>query len=369
MKKVVTIGGATQDVFIKHENSKMLQIYTKRTRKAFLIFEEGSKIEIKNLSYSTGGGATNAASSFSRLGFSVSTIIKMGDDQQAEMIIKKLKKEGVDTSAISKTKELNTGVSIIIPCLSGDRTVLAYRGANTSLQKEDLNEELIASCDQLYITSLSGESSKLLPYITTLAKKHNVPVAINPGISQLAAGAPQIMESLPNIDIFILNAQEATEFMCTLTNLDTKLMRELQNESTIPEQKDAPQLMATTIRHQGLCFSIHQYFQEILKRGPKIVVVTNGKEGVYVATNNKIYFHPSIKTNTVSTLGAGDSFGSCFVASLALGESIEKAIINGVINSSSVIQYLDAKTGLLTLDELAKQAKQSKRKHITIFPL
>jgi len=369
MKKVVTIGGATQDIFIAYQNPQMLKLYSKKRKKDYLILEEGSKIEIENLRYSTGGGATNSAASFSRLGFLVSTILKVGDDNQADLVIEKLKQENIDTSYIVTSKDLHTGTSIVIPSISGDRTILAYRGSNSQLKKADIVQDLIADADQIYITSLSGQSSKLLPYITQLAKKHKVPVATNPGISQLAAGAPELQESLAHIDIFILNSEEANEFMSTLIKLDATLKHRIQNTTNTLEQTNAPQLLKSPIIHQDISFGLNHYFTEILKRGPKIVVVTNGEEGVYVAYKNQIYFQPSIPAAVVSTLGAGDSFGSCFVASIASGKSIEEAMLYGVINSSSVIGYLDAKTGLLTRNELEKRAAQITTKRIIKFPL
>jgi len=394
--KVITIGGATQDIFITHKDPKMLRLYSKKTKKEFLILEEGSKIEIEGLSYHTGGGATNAGTSFSRLGFEVSTIFKIGNDIQAELVLKKLTEENVDTSHVSKTSKLHTGTSIIIPSITGDRTVLAYRGANTQLKKADINEPLIADCNHLYITSLSGNSAKLLPYIIKLAKKHNIPIAANPGSSQLAAGAAELRESLKHIDIFILNSQEANIFMHTLAQANQQLKHQIsrrRQDAVYPEQRrggaqaeqvenqisvdeiainhdqKAPQLFKSPITYQDICFNLHSYFNEILKRGPKIAVVTNGAEGVYVATSKHIYFCPSIKTKVASTLGAGDAFGSCFVASIISGKSIEESIISGVINSSSVISHLDAKTGLLSKKELENSLKELSADNIEKFPL
>ena len=91
--------------------------------------------------------------------------------------------------------------------------------------------------------------------------------------------------------------------------------------------------------------------------GPKVVVITNGCNGVYVATNEFIYFHPSMKVNVVNTVGAGDAFGSCFVGSLMLGSSITQALRNGIVNSASVLEDLGAKKGLLTLDQINKKVK------------
>jgi len=369
MKKVLVIGGATQDIFITYENPQMLQLYTKKKKKNFVILQEGSKIEIESMHYSTGGGATNCAVSFSRLGFEVSTIFKVGNDPQANNILQKLKEENVNTDHTSKDPKVHTGTSIIIPSISGDRTVLAFRGSNTQLKKEDINEELIKNFDQIYITSLSGKSSQLLPYITQLAKNHNIPVAINPGVSQLAAGATAMRKSLSNIDIFILNSDEANTFMSTLVSLDHELKKQINETYATKQSQGTPELLKSNITYQDISFSLHQFFIEILNRGPKIAVVTNGAEGVYVATKDYIYFHPSIPIKVANTLGAGDSFGSCFIASIAMGKSIEDSIIGGIINSASVISHLDTKTGLLKLEELEKKIKKITTKNIIKLPI
>lgn len=367
--KVMTIGGATQDIFLQYENKELLRLFTKRGEQSFLILLEGGKIEVETVAYYTGGGATNAASSFCRLGFDVSTMFKTGADQQAAFIRKKLAQEKIDTSHCTKSKETQTGTSIIIPSMTGEATILAFRGANKELIQSDITEEKIKNFDQLYITSLSGKSSKLLPHITKLAKKHNIPVTVNPGVSQLAAGAYEIRESLANIDIFILNAYEANNFMETLVKTDTRLKEKVAQTAEKKETVHAPKLIQSPITYHDICFSIHQFLKEVLKRGPKIVAVTNGAEGVYVAYENKICFHPSLKVDITSTLGAGDAFGSCFTAGIALGKSVEESVLRGIIQSASVISYLDAKTGQLSLQELEKRASQLTTKDIQTFPL
>ena len=106
------------------------------------------------------------------------------------------------------------------------------------------------------------------------------------------------------------------------------------------------------IRDRNKCFNLLHFFKEVHARGPKTIVVTNGAEGVYVSSENTIYFHPSIPIKIVNTLGAGDAFGSTFVAGLALYKSVEMAIRCGIVNSLSVITHKDAKSGLLHKDEL-----------------
>jgi len=355
MKKILTIGGATQDIFIHYQDAQTVTLRTSEGDRSFIVLPEGKKVEINSIDCATGGGATNSAVSFKRLGFDVSTVVKLADDQAAQAVIKQLTNESIDTKNILHTKEGETGVSFIIPAPSSDRTVLVDRGVNASMNKDEFPFQIIQTADQLYITSLSGESSQLLLPISQEAKKHNVPVATNPGSSQLAAGADVLRESLPNIDILILNADEAKLFMLSLIQTSKTLSEQLKHEQE-EEQPALPELLSCHLTYDGICFSLNDYFKEVLNRGPRIVVITNGAEGVYVAHESTIYYHPSIDTEVVNTVGAGDAFGSCFVASIIRGLSIEQALVNGIINASSVISYLNAKEGLLDQKELERRA-------------
>jgi len=344
MKKVLTIGGAMWDIFIQYDHIDALHLHTKYACHAYVVMEEGRKIEVKKLAYHVGGGATNSAVSFARLGFSVNSFFKLGLDQEGDFILRSLAKEKVATRQVIRTKKTATGTSFIIPGKSGDRTVLVYRGANITLEERELPQDAIIACDQLYVTSLSGPSAQLLLPITIFAKKHNKVVATNPGTSQLIRGAQLFKKSLPNIDILILNSFEAQLLM---TSLVTVPLPQNLSPLTKKEKKKLPQLLREPLGSKRTCFTLPQFFREIQAQGPRIVVVTNGSEGVYVAYNSTIYFHPALNIEVVSTLGAGDAFSSSFVGQIMQDKPIEDAIRVGIINSSSVIQVLDTQTGLL----------------------
>jgi sugar/nucleoside kinase (ribokinase family) len=221
----------------------------------------------------------------------------------------------------------------------------------------------------LYVTSLSGESAKLLFPIVTTAKKANIPVATNPGTSQLIAGAPMLRESLPYIDILITNSAEAKTFMLSLVQTNEQIRTSVKKTTSRAQQQQKPSLLSQPISIENILFSLDTYFQAVLEHGPKIVVVTNGAEGVYVGTPEAIYFHPALPIKVINTLGAGDAFGSSFVGSLASGKSVEDAIRHGIINSASVIGYMNTKQGLLSMKELEQRAEQLDQKLLQKFPL
>jgi hypothetical protein len=168
---------------------------------------------------------------------------------------------------------------------------------------------------------------------------------------------------LQYIDILILNSSEARTFMLALieTNETYKKMFEgpaSQNPCTLNAASSDPYLMESPLYCEYAYFSMPKFFKEVIKMGPQIVVVTNGANGVYVVTDHTIYFHPSMKIDVTNTVGAGDAFGSCFVASLLHGYSVPEALRNGIVNSASVLCSLGAKTGLLTNEQLKKRIQQ-----------
>jgi sugar/nucleoside kinase (ribokinase family) len=362
--KALTIGGATQDIFLHYKGTDLMTITKNNMVSSYMLFGSGEKIEIENLIYQTGGGATNSAASFKRLGLDVSCFCTIGNDTAGNAVVDKLKEEGVGTNLIVRNPQHQTGISFIVNSVEGEYTIFAYRGANSYLELEMLTFDAIKKCDQLYITSLSNQAAQILPSIVSFAKKHSVPVAINPGISQLEKGTQKLKESLQFIDILILNKLESQIFMFALTQSDQTYKKVLEcvgsdrGQFNLNERTEQPSLLNTPIIYENTYFSLRKFFKATLGMGPKMVVVTNGRNGVYVATQKEILFHPSMKIKVANTVGAGDAFGSCFVASLMLGYDIESALRNGIVNSASVLEKIGAKTGLLTHNELIKKVEK-----------
>jgi len=368
---VLTIGGAVQDIYLHYQGADCMKLMESGDERSYMLFESGAKVEVDNVLYHTGGGSTNSAVSFKRQGFAVSCFCMIGNDQAGKAVLQELETEGVDTDKIIVSKKHASGTSFVVNSLRRDRTIFAYRGANGFLSPSDVPLKLIQRADQLYITSLSHKSSKILKTVVEHAKKHNVPVAINPGISQLSTGAQELKDSLAFIDTLILNSSEAKTFMAALITSDERYQKKFESgvgselcdpvevssqESGAlgPRSQDAS-LLKMPMFHKNLYFSITNFFKEVMKMGPRIVVVTDGARGVYVATKNTVFFHPSLSVDIVDTLGAGDAFGSCFVGCLGRGMSIEESLKSGIVNSASVIGYLGAKPGLLASAVLEKR--------------
>ena len=213
----------------------------------------GSKIEVSELLYCSGGGATNSAVSFTKLGFDTRCICKIGTDDAGKFITQELKNAGVGTENIIVDQGKQSGTAFIISNARGEQTVFVHRGVNNSLESSEVPEDI--ACDQLYVTSLNGISAKLLPDIVMRAKEKGINVAINPGSNQMGQSPNLLKSSLQYVDTFILNKCEAESFIRYI------------NKNT----------------H----FNIQDFAKQILELGPKVVCVTDGANGVWVAPKDK----------------------------------------------------------------------------------
>lgn len=359
MKKIMTLGGATKDVFINCQQTSSFKAHKDTQNRCFMLVEEGAKIEVTDLHYASGGGATNSSASFKRLGFDVSSFFQVGDDEAGNFIINELHNEHIDISIIAKTSLYNTGISFIFPSATNNRAIFAYRGANAELQEHQIPFNVFKNYEGIYVTSLSGNSSKLLPSIAKQAKRDGLMVATNPGTSQLTVNPQDMMAALSCIDVFILNLKESQTFLKML-----QTQKNVCKKGFLPKQSRKNSDLYHRIQKISAYFPIMDYFCTILHQGPSIVIVTNGAEGVYAATNNTLYFHPSLPVKITNTVGAGDAFGSCFVASIWQGKPIEQAIIHGIINSASVICHKDAKQGLLSSAQIKNYAQKLGTKNV-----
>ena len=136
MYDVITVGSATVDVFAKTHFSELIKIIDPKGETDLLAFPSGTKILIDDLEFTTGGGGTNTAVAFSRLGHKVGFIGKLGQGTNSDFIHKNLAKEKIDL--LCSHGKGNAGYSIILDTLDHDRTILTHKGINDELKVEDV---------------------------------------------------------------------------------------------------------------------------------------------------------------------------------------------------------------------------------------
>lgn len=333
--KILTIGGSTVDLIFYTNSGEIINNPSNLTKQKLIAFEYGAKI-VANESYFTfGGGAANAAVVFSKLGeFSMKIITRIGADEYGRQVIKNLKNHKIDTSLIQVDEKKGTGFSSIVASgIAKDHVAFLYRGANDSLDldKSNLNLE---NFDWIYLTSLSGAKwKKVLDKIITSEKTN---FAWNPGEKQIKAGLSELKKYLAKTDILLVNKDEATELV-------------LSNEAS---KKMGPKWLG----------EVYNLLKVLGGYGPKVIVITDGKNGAYAWDQNKSYYIKAFdrdEKNIVDTTGAGDAFCASFLAGYLYYEgNIDKALKLGIVNSAHNLTGVGAQNPLLTRKEAEKLMNQ-----------
>ncbi len=140
MFNILTIGSATRDVFLRSKDIQLMPSDKFSTGVGECV-ALGSKVEADYIHFDTGGGATNAAVTFSRMGLKTAVLSRIGDDGHGMEVLSVLKKEKADVSIIQKTKKEHTAYSVLLLAASGERTAIAYRGASAKIEKGKIKQE------------------------------------------------------------------------------------------------------------------------------------------------------------------------------------------------------------------------------------
>jgi len=303
MFDVISIGAATADIFVR--SPTLLQ------SSRFLSLKRSSKNEISDSLICSGGGATNSATTFSRLNLKSALISLIGDDPLSAYVKQDLKIEKINNQFLIKKKKDNTDFSIILVASDGTRSILTNRGS-TRLESKNIPWSKLKT-KWLYITSLEGNLS-LLEELIGFALEFNIKISFNPGMRELRQRR-ELLPLLKHLDFLLLNRQEA-EILVDTNHKDTS-------------------------------------FWDKLRKISPVVAVTNGHLGAKVLTPTETYFSPIVNTNAVDETGAGDAFGSAFVTALIYHHSLPECLTWAIKNSGSVVSALGAKTGILKLNQIS----------------
>ncbi|MCC7522404.1 carbohydrate kinase family protein [Candidatus Uhrbacteria bacterium] len=306
---VITIGSATQDVFIRSRGWDE-QKDPSAPDGFNACIPMGSKLPIDELTIATGGGATNAAVTFARFGLTTACFSVVGDDETGRTVINQLRDEGIDTGGIMIKSGEKTAYSVILVAGTGERGILTHRGAAGHL---DAKSFPWTNTSWIYITSLAGDLQNNRE-VFAQAIELGARVAWNPGAKELELGMEKLAPLLRQTDILLLNREEAAEL------------------AQLPP------------RHLSEIISNIEY--RVSKRD-LILVVTDGANGAYVHANGETLYAPSLQGERKNTTGAGDAFGSAFVSAIAQNKNVKTALAWGMLNSFGVVTHMGAKAGIL----------------------
>ena len=312
----VAIGETTIDAFIRLKEATVR--CDANNENCQLCVNFGAKIPYESVTeIAAVGNAGNASVSASRLGLSSALVANVGADDNGKKCVNSLRKDGVNTDFVIINPDKDTNYHYVL-WYEKERTIL-QKHSNFDYKLPDIGET-----KWIYLTSLGENSLPFHKEILKYLKKHpETKMAFQPGIFQIKFGKDALKEIYEAAEVFFCNVEEARTILGN-------------------DEHDVKKLM-----------------EEMRKLGPKIIVITDGINGAYARDGENYYFMPVYPHQPFERTGAGDAFSSTFVAGLAMGKSIEEALIMAPINSMSVVQKIGAQAGLLTLPELEKYLQQA----------
>jgi len=305
MFDVITFGSATRDVFLR---SKAMELHKEHGVEE-ACFPFGAKINIEDIVFETGGGATNCAVTFSRLAkLKTAIVASIGNDASGMEVVQALRRDRINASLGQRVKDAKTGYSVILLSREAERTILTYRGAASMIDPDRIDWSRIKA--RLFHVSSLGGNLELLGQIIAHAKKTGAEICFNPGGNELKQGRKALAPLFAKLDIVFLNREEA---------------------SLLTGKKDSD-LRGIIRAMRGFC--AHS-------------VVTDGPAGAYAVMPHETIFAGIIPVKKTNLTGAGDAFASAYAAAMLKHNDIKTALAVGTANATGVVQRMGAKVGIL----------------------
>ncbi len=230
-----------------------------------------------------GGQGGTASCCISRLGGKVAYVGRLGDDDEGRFCLKRLEDFGVGTEYIETVKGGKTPVSyVFVTGATGDRTIIFERN---SLPKITVSPDLIKLVNLTGVILLDPEVTYLGRELKTLAGK-NIRIVYDcerwrDGIEDMMAAA----------DFFIPSA--------------------------------------AFLESEQLNFDRHSIGRRMFRLKEMIhgeLIVTNGEDGAYYLSGNRLYHVAAPRVNAIDTIGAGDNFHAAFALALSKGFDFDRSV-------------------------------------------
>jgi sugar/nucleoside kinase (ribokinase family) len=259
------------------------------------------------------GNSANAACSAARLGLVSALVSATGDDRFGQEARETLEIEKVNTDFVYKDARHPTNYHYVLR-YGAERTILIKHAPfDYVLPGDD------TTVDWVYFSSI-GEHALQFHHdiISWLEKRPSTMLAFQPGTFQIKVGKDELKDVYKRSEIFFCNKEESQQIL-GIKDQDIKVL-----------------------------------LKGIYDLGPKNVVITDGPNGLDAYDGEKFYNLPMYPdpSEPVDRTGAGDATASTITSMMANGKSLKEALPYGPINSMSVVQYVGARAGLLSIEKI-----------------
>jgi ribokinase len=236
-----------------------------------------------------GGKGSNQAVMAARLGARVTMVGKVGNDVFGEGALRNFREQGIDTTHVLTDPERPTGVASIVVDDAARNCIIVVPGANLGLTPQDVRAAAGAIRGARVLLCQLEVPLETVAEALSIARAAKVTTILNP-----APAVPLPDELLRLADLCVPNESEI------------ELLTGGQGAATV----------------QGAAAAAW----ELLKRGPRTVVVTLGERGALIADTGSAEHVPAPQVEAVDSSGAGDAFIGALGVFLAEGVPLAEAV-------------------------------------------
>ena len=256
-----------------------------------------------------GGKGANQAVAAARAGGQVKMVGRVGQDEFGESLLNTLRRDGVDTTFVTPTPGIASGVALITVNDAGQNNIVVVPGANGKLSPDDVKAAQPAFEGAAVVLLQLEIPLETVAEAINQARRYGAKVILNPAPAR----------SLPNdllaqVDYLIPNESE----LALLTGLNA-----------IP----------TAASH-------------LKSLGISCLIVTLGAQGVLVMEDGAARRILPHKVSVVDTTAAGDAFVGGMAVALTEGHSTQEAAAFGNATGALSVTKAGAQPSLPTRTEL-----------------
>lgn len=233
-----------------------------------------------------GGKGANQAVAIARLGYPVSMVAKVGDDDFGQRLQQGLKTSGVNIKAVGVARWTSSGIALISTDGQGQNSIVVIPGANGKLLPKDLEKagSLLRSAGMI-LTQLEIPL-ETVECLAALAGRFDVPLMLDP------APARELSTRLLRQVTFLTPNETETAILCGVPS-------EELNPASAPG-----------------------FARSLVRRGAHNVIIKMGSRGAYVAASTVEEFLPAFKVQAVDSTAAGDAFNGGLAVALLRGKGL-----------------------------------------------
>jgi len=258
---------------------------------------------------SIGGGAVNVAIGVKKYGLKASVLGKIGKNSFKKVIHEKLENEGIHHD-YCQIEDDYYNVSSILLTETGERSIIHFASLHQNLINDKEVLKQVTNAKALYLGNLPDISLTERIDILSNVKRNGILTFVNLGVKDCRRPIDQLDNLIKKIDILIINGHEFAEL--------TKQNYEKINFKT----------------------NIIKPFRLF---DNKIIIITEGSNGSYSYTNDKVFYQEAIKPyKIIDTTGAGDAYTAGFISRYLVTQNIEESMNRGARYAAKILSKIGA---------------------------